>query len=533
MASSIWFPGLQIVDTQLRENLARTDNEEFGAGLIGFAAELPYLEGTVGKTLNDLLTGFAAVQEIVQEGYANIENFGAVGDDVTDCLPAITAALAASDRIYIPVPEVAYRISGPISITRSGIKILGENKLLSKLRITTASGHVISCAAGTNNLEFNNFCVDRASPAVAGGSGIYFTGYTQDTKLIDMVAVNQYNGFYVRGGWQSLMQRCLAFDNYHHGFRLQADGSGQVAWELEKCFSAYNDAAGYYLDAVGAGIASTLAGEFQGCYALYNKEYGLRAEGEAAAKLQSVRILGGAYSFNGTDNLHLNTYSGRHRIVSISCTGAGIVATGRRAAPTAASLAGNGIRITANNDDAVVLGTVCQDNNYSGIHDSAAISVLSSNVCLSNGRNTGATNAVRSGIRLEGGRHSVSANLCSNVTGVTTQQLGISATSLTAGSRISHDNLLQGNTVDDILVDAADPFALAAVTVGASPWTYTANGVMPEVVYIRGGTFSALTQGGQTLATAAGTVVPVYLNPGESFTLTYSVSPTVIKKQLS
>ena len=56
---------------------------------------------------------------------------------------------------------------------------------------------------------------------------------------------------------------------------------------------------------------------------------------------------------------------------------------------------------------------------------------------------------------------------------------------------------------------------------------YTA-GHTPEVVYIRGGTVTAIKKGGLTLASATSTTDPVvvYLEPGEQFTISSSVAPT-------
>lgn len=72
-----------------------------------------------------------------------------------------------------------------------------------------------------------------------------------------------------------------------------------------------------------------------------------------------------------------------------------------------------------------------------------------------------------------------------------------------------------------------DPnFGASAITVTASPMTYTA-GNRPEVVYIKGGTVSAIAKNSRTLLSASpGTV---YLEPGEAITVTYSSAPTMEK----
>jgi hypothetical protein len=71
-----------------------------------------------------------------------------------------------------------------------------------------------------------------------------------------------------------------------------------------------------------------------------------------------------------------------------------------------------------------------------------------------------------------------------------------------------------------------NPVGAATVTPGASPWTYTA-GSSPEDHYVRGGTVSSITTGGQSIATTSG--LTIHLEPNESYVVTYTVAPAVTK----
>jgi len=71
-----------------------------------------------------------------------------------------------------------------------------------------------------------------------------------------------------------------------------------------------------------------------------------------------------------------------------------------------------------------------------------------------------------------------------------------------------------------------NPVGVSSITVGASPFTYTA-GSSPETVYIRGGTVSAIKKGDTTLFTDTGHSVE--LEPHESVTVEYSAAPTMYK----
>ena len=71
-----------------------------------------------------------------------------------------------------------------------------------------------------------------------------------------------------------------------------------------------------------------------------------------------------------------------------------------------------------------------------------------------------------------------------------------------------------------------NPVGVSSITVGASPFTYTA-GSSPETVYIRGGTVSDISVGGTTLFTDTGH--SINLEPHQSVVVTYSGTPTMIK----
>lgn len=73
---------------------------------------------------------------------------------------------------------------------------------------------------------------------------------------------------------------------------------------------------------------------------------------------------------------------------------------------------------------------------------------------------------------------------------------------------------------------STDPPGVSAITVGASPYTYTA-GDRPEAIYIRAGTVSVIAKNSTTIFVAS--PATVYLDPGEQVTVTYSVVPTMIK----
>lgn len=110
---------------------------------------------------------------------------------------------------------------------------------------------------------------------------------------------------------------------------------------------------------------------------------------------------------------------------------------------------------------------------------------------------------------------------------------------LNGGSATVDDNaFLIGST--PFLVDAGgfvtasnnlnyNPVGTFAVTVTASPFTFTDTAFVLETLYIRGGAITSITKSGVTLfgALAAGSAVTVSMYPGQSIIITYTVMPSI------
>lgn len=72
-----------------------------------------------------------------------------------------------------------------------------------------------------------------------------------------------------------------------------------------------------------------------------------------------------------------------------------------------------------------------------------------------------------------------------------------------------------------------NPQGVAAITVGASPFTYTNQDSVSEAIYIVAGTVSQVVKNGITIFVATGCTV--WLEPNEAVTVTYSSAPSMWK----
>jgi hypothetical protein len=122
-----------------------------------------------------------------------------------------------------------------------------------------------------------------------------------------------------------------------------------------------------------------------------------------------------------------------------------------------------------------------------------------------------------------------------------TQRYGIAVSALAADVRIDgavvtpnvSGSIANGSSTTVITnCRGYNPVGLAAVTVTASPFTYTA-GSSPETVYVQGGTVTQIARpGGFVIANTtipSGQSIPVALAPHDTVTITYSVAPTMFK----
>lgn len=542
MASSIWNPEVDVIDSELREILQSNAEAGHGAGYIAYDEELGYAEGTAGaaikknaQDINDIVLGATT-------GYTPITQFGAVGDGVTLNDDAFAAAFAETDRIYLPNPDVAYLVSQPINIPSSNIKILGESRLLTKIRINNSSLPVILIGNNLENVELTNFRLERSVAASSTGSGIDCTGISTGHTFRELDIIGQWNGMTLGETEAGQIINCHIFDNYGNGIREESGDGTNLVWDIRDSRIYQNNGNGISIEGVGS-ASDVILGGIDNVYSVYNTGYGLAVTGQSTKRLNSLRLSGGAFSFNGNHGIYLDSYGARHRISEVSANLQGSTGTGRGRATTASAV-GNGINASANNLEMNIVGCVASQNAYSGMNVSANLVTLTGNTCTDNGANTGATAEQRSGMRLATGRIIAQANVLTNrIAGAGTQQNGIH---LTDGVNcVIEGNNVAGNMAAGIVIAGTsttnritgnpgyNPSAMDTVTPGTSPWTYTA-GPTPEDLYVKGGTISLIVSESQTLATAAVAATLYHLiplSPNQAVTITYSAAPTVLRKK--
>lgn len=528
--ANLWEPKTQVVDELLRDNLARYDNEEFGAGMIGYEAGLPYLPRTVGYTLNYLMDALGSLPEIVLNGFADIRDYGAVADGETDCSSAIAAALAANDRVLVPASEDGFFVANPIAVA-SGKIIQGSHPTKSQLIVTLAAMPVLQLPAGSKGTKVSNLTIQRRAAVVTGGNAIEVADGADSVTLGALILTGHHVAIKVGTGWNCKITNTTMTDG-GHGVYVGPTISGEATWTISHCVAAYNSQHGYLFKPELAATAVQF-GELSNSYAVYNTGYGCALLGAETNSGHSLRVLGGAFSFNGSHNIYLDSYGTRNRVVGASCSGAGSLSTGPRTSQDPATLNGCGIYITANNTGVAIQGATCEGNTLSGVRLLGGSQVVQACTMSNNGTNVNAVVAARSGIHVATGAPRLVGNVCGNLrTAEATQLYGIFLADHNAASVVA-GNACTGNTTAQVqnTLGAANANGVVTATVGASPYVFTA--LTDTDVYLTGGTVSVLSLLPQSLNltyTAASQNV-VRLRAGDQLSITYSAVPTMRIRQ--
>lgn len=158
--------GADVLDVERVNGVIAADADDIRAdALESFGDErfryLPAGSATNAMLMKDWMTGL----------FVNVKAFGALGDDATDDITAITAAIAYASGLTRPSPVYfppgIYRHSTPIAVTTSGVSLLGAGASLSILKNTSTTGNAVTFASA-NDCYVENLKVTSSSDANTG-----------------------------------------------------------------------------------------------------------------------------------------------------------------------------------------------------------------------------------------------------------------------------------------------------------------------------------------------------------------------------
>lgn len=320
--------------------------------------------------------------KLAYTGLVSVKQFGAKGDGTTDDTAAFNAALAAV--VAVRAPASTYNLAGTVNVVQNGQQLMGDGQGATVFSHNNTTLPGIKIANGLTGWALSGFTSTRPGTAAAGADGITVNGSCSQAMVSDVTIEKSYGGFVAGGTDISRLVRVTCQQNQEVGFYFSPTGTnGTLQWYLLNCLSQKNGNSGYQFTAT-TGPAQCTLGTIQECYSFANSGFGIGFSGLSGVPIQGVRIFGGFYGQDANHEIYLDTYGGQHCIRGVNVELAGTIATGPSMS-TAATNAGSGVEITANNIDVVVNGVHSDGNSDSGLVTAATTTQITGGAYTNNG----------------------------------------------------------------------------------------------------------------------------------------------------
>lgn len=518
LGATIWTQdNVATQDSLLQGDLASTTDPAKGAALVGFKRH--GAAGAVARTVYSKLGEFISVKD-----------FGAVGDGVTDDTAAIKAALN-SGALAVLAPVGTYLVNSTITLP-AGMTLSGQGPgTVFLINAATTGFSKVFDSVSDASITVSN-CKIQAN--VDGVTGIAFT-LCRYTTIQNVFFVGCTTSFAIdRGDWHNV-KGCFNLGLASPSLKA---GSATIWSSVDNDYVFHVDVDGYQSRNIGNGTkASTLyvrrcvAGQFR---AIDCNDLNV---GNSSPQ-QFIVVENDCQGVKFTDCICAAAYAGYvlqrgsgaavdpSFVVFTSCDAdqcstAGYLVTG------ANWVSIQGACVTASGVATTKQGMLLQPSGSSQVNQ---IDISNSIIHGYNGTNgTGFQIAGATYVTIRNNKID-SNNICVGISGTSTY-IDISGNSMSNYSTaLSGTPSQTGNRAVDN--PGYNPVGDGAISVGASPFTYTAD-ISPETVYIWGGTISSVTFGknGSTLTTVASSSTPIAisLGPREQLKVTYTAAPNMNK----
>jgi Pectate lyase superfamily protein len=373
------------------------------------------LTGGVSRSLNGKLTDIVSVID-----------FGADPTGAADSTAAITAALASGAKnVYLPAGT--YKTTATITLTTAEQKLIGAGRDATIIQINSTTATGITVSPFMQSFAIVGLSVTRVGTPVANASGINASASCSESLISDVTVQGHWVGFFLGTTDYSIMQNCFSQKNLDHGVFMQNSvAGGAMQWYLTSVLSQENGGGGFVAQATAAfGAGQLSVGTMTGCATFGNSGVGVGFTGTSTCPIQGVRVFGGFFGTDGSDELFLDTYGSQNVIRDAFFEIAGTSPTGPTLS-TPASHIGNGISTTANTLDISVVGCHINQMSQNGMFLLSGANHIVGNRITNCG--LAGTSGARNGIVLGTGRLVATGNLIGNTTGNTVQTCGINST---------------------------------------------------------------------------------------------------------
>lgn len=209
---------------------------------------------------------------MIEGAVANVLDFGAVGDGVTNDTAAIQAAINAANGVFFPSGN--YLVNAQIDL-KSDLLLFGEGG--SKISLAAGVTPYVLRGSATDNVTIRDLEIE--GNGASGFSTVYITNATNVTVDNCVITKSGATALYFVGCLFAKVQNCTLSNNFYYGLEFRdCDGCKAIA---NQCFA--NGDTGVATSAGGRGI---MLWRSRGCYIAGNRfvantEYGFRIYSEA------------------------------------------------------------------------------------------------------------------------------------------------------------------------------------------------------------------------------------------------------------
>ena len=235
--------------------------------------------------------------------YANIVDYGAVGDGTTDCTQAFKDAIATNKPVFVPAGR--FLVSEPVELGSFQLLFgVGNNNLTSASNSIIISNDadtpVIRTTVGAQFTTIKNLTVTHTGTPVADGDGVLIQPGSNHT-IFDVWSYNNYNGFTLQNVSLGWFTDCKAELNLNDGVHYENTSiSGALQWQTQRIYAGQNKRNGFMIAGKNNAAAHVTLGAFEQVYTFSNEGYGFYILGESGGGVNGYRINN---SFFGNDIL--------------------------------------------------------------------------------------------------------------------------------------------------------------------------------------------------------------------------------------
>jgi len=256
------------------------------------------IPGNVTGTLNRHFAGTSTIAFGLQQQYANVEWFGAVGDwngtTGTDNAPAFQKTVNALSSGQAVLQGLAYFINGTLTINKNAVGVKGSSQQTTFIVSTSATADMIDVAgANAGSPVIANQIEDLVLFRTVAGTGTsagLSMNYTSAAIVNRVQSVNSVRDFYLHstgsngsGDIRNCTAQNTAGTGTYYGFYADSsDGVGNLSLRMHNNFyfnSTSGTTYGYY--ATGSSIKDLMSWNFETANASYGQYFNYTAGADA------------------------------------------------------------------------------------------------------------------------------------------------------------------------------------------------------------------------------------------------------------